>query len=287
MGSAHRCPDDDTLLDMVQGRLSRGEARQVEEHLAGCEDCRQLVSALALSVAPASDDAAEEAPQAEPGGEVGLVPGARVDGYQILGRLGRGGMGEVFLARDVKLGRKVALKVIRDLPGLESREARERFLFEARTTARFSHPHIVTVYGVGEHEGCPYLALEHLEGQSLAQRLEEERPSSRDALRVVLCVAEALAEAHRHGVLHRDLKPANIMIPRDGRARVLDFGLAKAVERPADAARAELVEDDGDLFRSRGDGLRGSPPYMAPESGARASTRRRPTSGPWGWCSTR
>ena len=266
MGSAARsCPDDDTLLDMVQGRLSEREARQVEEHLAACDPCRRLVSALALSVTPAGDADAGASPEAASSAEVGLAPGARVDGYQIMGRLGRGGMGEVFLARDVKLGRKVALKVIRDLPGLESREARERFLFEARTTARFAHPHIVTVYGVGEHLGSTYLALEYLEGQSLAQRLEEERLASRDALRVALSVAEALAEAHRHGVLHRDLKPANIMIPRDGRARVLDFGLAKSVERPVEADAGDLSQDDADLFRSRGVGLRGSPPYMAPE----------------------
>ncbi len=288
------CPDDHTLLDMVEGRLDRVRSGEVEEHVSRCPECRRLLSALARSVTPAGEaaGAAEadtvsgpEEPAASAASE-GLTSGSVVDGYQILRRLGRGGMGEVFLARDVKLGRKVALKVIRDLPGMGDTDARKRFLFEARTTARFSHPHIVTVYGVGEHDGCPYLALEYLEGQSLAQRLEEERPSPRDALRVALCVAEALAEAHRHGVLHRDLKPANIMIPRDGRARVLDFGLAKSLLRPSGDGGAggpgEPAGDDlQDVFETRGAGLRGSPPYMAPEQWGGDSRQITPAADVW------
>ncbi|MFH0902056.1 MAG: protein kinase [Pseudomonadota bacterium] len=137
-------------------------------------------------------------------------------------------MGEVYLARDVKLGRKVALKLIRPR-SLGGGDAVGRFMREAKLTASFSHPHIVTVYRVGEHDGRPYLALEFLEGQNLRQRLLEERPGAKEATRIGLAIAQALAEAHRHKVLHRDLKPENVLLAKDGGVRVLDFGLAKAV----------------------------------------------------------
>ena len=171
--------------------------------------------------------------------------GTHIDQYRVEHPLGRGGFGEVFLARDVQLGRRVALKVLRP-ERFGSAANVQAFLDEARTTARFSHPHIVAIHGVGEWEGRPYVALEYLEGQSLRERLREGRPGIREAVRVALPIAEALAEAHRRGVLHRDLKPGNVMIPRDGRVRVVDFGEA----RPIEEARSEG---------------RGTPAYMAPE----------------------
>src|SRR5512139_2423249 len=111
----------------------------------------------------------------EPPGDGLLGAGTMVDHFCIMRPLGRGGFGEVYLARDTKLGRKVALKLIR--AEVETRpEALQRFLFEARATARFSHPHILTIFGVGEHAGSPYVALEYLEGQTLRERLSEELP---------------------------------------------------------------------------------------------------------------
>jgi len=201
-----------------------------------------------------------------------IAPGTLVDHYKVRRLLGRGGMGEVYLARDMGLGRRAALKLLRP-EALGDRQALDRFLFEARTTARFSHPHIITVFGVGEHEGNPYVALEYLEGQSLRDRMRSERIGERDALRIGLAIAEALAEAHSHGVLHRDLKPENVMIPSDGRLRVLDFGLAKALPRK-DLGTAETAVVDAstaagwtaqDVFQTLGGGLRGTPAYMAPE----------------------
>jgi WD40 repeat protein/serine/threonine protein kinase len=251
------CLDDDTLLDFVEGRLPAGRVAEVDEHIADCAACRKVLAALGRGVA---ETPAEIAPRPEEG--LRFEPGATVGAFSIMRRLGRGGMGEVFLARDTQLGRKVALKIIRP-EQLGSVEARQRFLFEARTTARFNHPHIVTVYAVGEEGGHPYLALEYLEGQTLDQRLAEERPALDDILRIGQAVAEALAEAHRHGVLHRDLKPANVLIPRDGRLRVLDFGLAKTVGT-ADAGADEEAGVPAETFVSRG-GLRGTPAYMAPE----------------------
>ncbi len=196
-------------------------------------------------------------------------PGDQADHFRILRLLGRGGMGEVFLARDEKLGRKVALKVLRP-ETLGSAQTAARFKFEARTTARFNHPHIVVIYAVGEHRGRPYVALEYLEGQTLRLRMKEERLGVSDIVRVGIAIVEALQEAHRNHILHRDLKPENVMIPRDGRIRVVDFGLAKAF-----AASPELRqgltdaagdgEDEEQAFVSHAGGFHGTPAYMAPE----------------------
>ena len=112
-----------------------------------------------------------------------IEPGAQIDHYEIVRPIGRGGMGAVFLARDTKLGRKVALKLVSP-ESLGDESATKRFLEEARLTAKFSHPHIVTIYGVGEVRGHPYLALEYLQGQSLGERLDERPPGSRESLRL-------------------------------------------------------------------------------------------------------
>lgn len=205
-----------------------------------------------------------------------LAPGSLVDHFRVARLIGRGGMGEVYLARDTKLGRKVALKVIRP-EGLEDARSVDALLREARITARFNHPHIVMIHSVGEIGGSPYLALEHLEGGStLRQRMDDEAPSMRESLRIALAIAEALVEAHKHGVLHRDLKPENVLIPQDGRLRVVDFGLAQAlslsggktplpkpINKVDDIAVGEretavCLEDDSS-------GVVGTPGYMAPE----------------------
>jgi len=167
--------------------------------------------------------------------------------------IARGGMGEVYLARDSRLGRRVALKIIRtELEG--SDDATQGLLFEAQTIARFSHPNIVTVFAVGEFRGRPYLALEYLEGVNLEERLAERRLASSEGLRIAAAVADAVAEAHEHGVLHLDLKPANVIIPRDGRVRVLDFGLARIVRNIAGGG------SEGGMSEAWG-----SPAYTAPE----------------------
>ncbi|MBI4701049.1 MAG: protein kinase [Deltaproteobacteria bacterium] len=172
-----------------------------------------------------------------------LRRGDLVDQFEVMRLLGRGSMGEIYLSRDTKLGRKVALK----------------------------HPNIVAIHAVGEHHGQPYVALEYLEGQNLRQRRAERPPSLQEAMRMGLAIAEALAEAHRHGVLHLDLKPANVVIPRDGRVRVVDFGLAKTIrQRRKDAAGGEDIElPSGDHVQPSWGA--GTPSYMAPERWIEAS----------------
>ena len=195
-----------------------------------------------------------------------------VDHFRIMRLLGRGGMGEVYLARDTKLGRKVALKVVHPR-ALGSEDAIERFLFEARATARFNHPHIITVYAVGEDDGSPYLALEYLEGESLRCRLEQGLPGVQETTRIALAIAEALKEAHGRSILHRDLKPENVMLGRDGRLRVLDFGLAKVVPSKdlalAETLSSTLSEEQLSTLQapleSDASAIAGTPGYMAPE----------------------
>ncbi len=205
-----------------------------------------------------------------------LQPGIMVDHFLIKRLIGRGGMGEVYLARDTRLGRRVALKIIhRENLGHEKSVA--RFLLEARTTARFNHPHIVTIFAVGEHDGSPYLALEYLEGSSLRERMDRERPSLREIIRVGLAVAGALQEAHRHRILHRDLKPENVIIPKDGRLRVVDFGLAKSLQTgtkagdPVSSKSIDSIDSAQDtelcinINETIEKGFYGTPAYMSPE----------------------
>jgi len=269
----------------VGARLLR-EAMELEpESVPGIHDARTLLWSVGQSLSASlqasgtfdtevdSGGSARERALDPPGAPTQpLEPGVRVDHLQILRRLGGGGMGEVYLARDTRLGRKVALKVLRPRD-MGSRRAIERFIFEARATARFNHPNIVTIHAVGEYGENPYVALEYLEGMTLRRRMTEERVGVRDILRIGLAIAEALVEAHRHRILHRDLKPDNVMLVKDGTVRVLDFGLAKLVPveesgRVEPHARSQALPTDDNLmgtFESHARGLRGTPPYMAPE----------------------
>jgi Tol biopolymer transport system component len=158
-----------------------------------------------------------------------IEAGTRIGPYEVVAPIGSGGMGEVYRARDTRLGRDVAVKV---LPPVFARDPMrlQRFDQEARAVAALSHPNILSVHDVGTHDGTPYLVTELLDGQSLRDRLEGGRPSPRRAAEIALEVARGLAAAHERGIVHRDLKPANVFITRDGRVKILDFGLAKELE---------------------------------------------------------
>ncbi len=215
----------------------------------------------------------QESPEAsvEPSGRASrrapaLAAGTMVDHFKVMRLIGRGGMGEVYLARDIKLGRRAALKVV-STRALGSPEALAAFQREARTTARFNHPNIVTLHAVGEHEGRPYVALEYLKGEDLGTRIAARAPGLAESLRISLAIARALEEAHRHGVLHLDLKPSNVVIPADGRPRVVDFGLAMTMHGPSTAAA-------GSPSPSSSDSVWGTPVYTAPERWRREPNQR-------------
>ncbi|MBI4612759.1 MAG: serine/threonine protein kinase [Planctomycetes bacterium] len=169
--------------------------------------------------------------------------------YRILGELGAGGMGKVYLALDPTLGRRVALKVM--LGALDDPRTKERFLREARAIARLQHPGIVAIHDVGEEDGEPYFTMDYVEGRDLAQLANLGLPVERGA-RILAQAARAVEAAHQAGVIHRDLKPSNVLVDRDGKARVLDFGLARVVDESLSAL-------------SRSGTLIGTPAYMAPE----------------------
>jgi len=188
--------------------------------------------------------------------------GLVLPGYEILDELGRGGMGVVYKARQTKLHRLVAIKMI--LAGAYAGpDQLRRFRQEAEAVARLQHPHIVQIYEVGEHEGRPFFSLEFVEGGSLAQRLDGTPQPPQSAARIVEQLAQAIQVAHEHGIIHRDLKPANILLTRNGTPKITDFGLAKQLEieeTPVGLAGAKVL----DLPTATGAVL-GTPSYMAPE----------------------
>src|SRR6202162_1889676 len=192
-----------------------------------------------------------------------ILPGKPLGPYEILTAIGAGGMGEVYRARDTRLDRIVAIKV---LPAhlADRPELRERFEREARTIASLNHPHICTLHDIGQQDGTDYLVMEFLEGETLAQRLLKGPLPIQQVLQFAIEIADALDKAHRKGVTHRDLKPGNIMITKSG-TKLLDFGLAKLKQEaaPADVPLSELPTAN-DPLTAQGTIL-GTLQYMAPE----------------------
>lgn len=165
----------------------------------------------------------QEAPGGRPSGK--LSSGDLISHYKILSHIGTGGMGEIFLAEDLKLSRKVALKFLpEDCCPDENKKA--RFLREAQAAAKLSHPNIVTIYEVNEYKGRPFIAMEHLEGLTLDEYAKEKKPNLDETIGLAIQVCEGLQDAHSQGIVHRDIKPGNILVDRKGRAKILDFGLA-------------------------------------------------------------
>jgi serine/threonine protein kinase len=213
---------------------------------------RQVESLLARENATASI----KLPAGRTGGDPNapqIGPGMRLGPYELQVLLGEGAMGQVFRARDTRLGRLIAIKVVRP-ERIESGELLVRFEREARATAALNHPHICTLFDVGEYEGAPYLVMEFLEGQTLASRLREGPLAIDKLLRYGSQISQALAAAHERGIMHRDLKPANLMVTPSG-IKVLDFGLAKF-------ARTEAASLAGGTASQT---IVGTPAYMSPE----------------------
>ncbi len=300
------CPPPDELERLLDEKLDEDGQRSLSLHVDACPQCQQALERLTLDSGPSlqclsrvkeanpsgSDGRTEflhrlENHKPPPRGIVGDPTGifARsprsdkpswpvVPGYQIVKELGRGGMGIVYLARQSGLGRFVALKMLRAGSDAQVKE-RERFSQEAMAVARLRHPHIVQIFDVGEFGGVPYLALEYIEGGSLADRLCGNPQPLQPTVRLVETLARAVHHAHQQGIVHRDLKPANILLENEGRShatdqeattegrlvanvgmpsqyvKITDFGLAKHLDDPSTRTRS------GDIV--------GTPCYMAPE----------------------
>ena len=165
----------------------------------------------------------------------------KIGKYEVLERIGRGGMGMIFKARDPVLDRLVALKVIsRDIDITD--ELRARFFREAQACARLSHPNIVTVYDMGEDDSRLFIVMELLDGEELRRLISERRPSAlEDKLAIMVQVCEGLHYAHEKGIVHRDIKPGNIMVSPTGQAKILDFGIAHIANTGADLTRTGLI----------------------------------------------
>ena len=185
-----------------------------------------------------------------------LAAGTRLGPYEVLGAIGAGGMGEVYRGQDTRLNRTVAIKVLPHHLAART-EARERFEREARAISSLNHPHICSLYDIGRQDGIDFLVMEHLEGATLAERLEKGALPQDQALRYGAQILDALDRAHRNGIVHRDLKPANVMITRDG-AKLLDFGLAKLRE-------ASVPEQTVSMTLTTEGSIVGTFQYMAPE----------------------
>jgi eukaryotic-like serine/threonine-protein kinase len=201
---------------------------------------------------------------AQPGAD--LATGTRIEQYELIRELGRGGMGVVYAARDLKLGRRVAMKFLRHV----DREVLDRFLIEARATAQCNHDNIVIIYEVDEYQGMPYMVLEFLEGRPLRDFMgpfgNGEPMAPTRVIELMLPVARALARASELGIVHRDLKPENILVTHAGQVKVLDFGIAKALGSTTPDVRPLLASQSGkDLTLTREGAMVGTLPYMSPE----------------------
>ena len=259
------------LLAEMTDALQSGKHVDMEqvagEHPELASQIRRLWAAVLVAeacVGSRSDADKTTAPWAsEPYGEAAKrdLPGddtadglpRRFGDYELLEELGRGGMGVVFKARQLSLGRIVALKMILGAK-LSSTADKARFRAEAESAARLEHPNVVPVYEVGEIDGQPYFTMKCIEGTTLAQRLTGGPLPSDEAAALLVPICEAIQFAHQRGILHRDMKPSNILIDKEGKAYVTDFGLAKRLE--------------GDSTLTRSGAILGTPSYMAPEQAA-------------------
>src|SRR3984957_17763603 len=192
-----------------------------------------------------------------------LTAGTKLGPYEILAPIGAGGMGEVYRAKDTRLGRDVALKILPDSFARDADRLR-RFEQEARAVATLNHPNILAIHDIGQYEGSPFLVSELLEGETLRAVLDRGALPQRKTIDYGVQISQGLAAAHEKGIVHRDLKPENVFVTKDGRIKILDFGLAKLAQRPG----AEKAQSDGITLTSSHTAagvVMGTASYMAPE----------------------
>jgi tetratricopeptide (TPR) repeat protein len=287
-----QCLQENTVLAFAEARIAPGEREAVEAHARECVDCHALlVAALNLSkpsrtavTRSAEPTASTDGPTAaiglhaahRPRRQAPLAAGTSIARFTILGMVGSGGMGEVYAAYDPRLDRRVAVKVIHEGAATSDPHARERLLREAQVTARLSHPNVVVVYDAGVFEDQVFIAMEFVDGVTLAEWLVERSRGWQDVLATFVQAARGLAAAHAAGLVHRDFKPQNVMVGKDGAVRVMDFGLARRVDQqdgPPTATAPSAPLHEPSLTRTGQ--LLGTPLYMAPEqfAGGRVDAR--------------
>ena len=192
------------------------------------------------------------------------IPEETVAHYRIIEPLGAGGMGAVYKAYDKKLHRVIALKLLKP-EYVSQQDRRRRFFQEARAASALNHPHILTVYEVGEDDGKPYIAMEYIEGETLRQKIKSRALQAKETLDIAIQISKGLARAHEAGIIHRDLKPENLMIRRDGYAKILDFGLAKLIAQRERALAADSGQKTLLRVETESGALMGTVNYMSPE----------------------
>ena len=229
--------DENALAQHVGGEGTEAERTRVAEHIDSCDRCRELVGALVRTLVTPEED--------QPSWRM-LARGTNLGRYVLLDPVGRGGMGVVYSAFDPELDRKVAIKFLRPGRGANRPAARPQLLAEAQAIARLSHPNIVTVHDVGTFGGEVFFAMEYVKGETLRRAQRPGLPGLQHTLALYSAAGEGLAAAHHAGIVHGDFKPENVLVGEDGRVRVTDFGLARAVQEHAPR-------------------FAGTPAYMAPE----------------------
>ena len=263
------------LKELLHAALERSASERpafVEAACAGDEDLRREVEELLISYERAGSffdmPAAETATRLIAREHGALGPGDSVGPYKILGRLGAGGMGEIHLAEDSRLRRKVALK---RLPShvTADRERLRRFQHEARAASALNHPHVTHIYEIGEAAGVHFIAMEYVEGHSLETEIGAGPLDPDEVVRIATQIADALEQAHAKGITHRDIKPANIMITARRQVKLLDFGLAKITSPPEDQVSSTEVAS---LTETHPMVLLGTAAYMSPEQARREAT---------------
>ena len=251
---------------LYHGALDRDASQRasfLDGACAGDESLRQEVESMLAQEqsaeglpAPDLETAAKVIVEDGPSSLIGRQLGA----YKVLSLLGAGGMGEVYRARDTKLNRDVALKILPDAFALDA-DRLARFRREARAVATLNHPHIVTIFSIEEHDDVPFMTMELIEGCTLDQGIPGSGLSLARFFDIAIALADALSAAHRKHIIHRDLKPANVMVTDDGNVKVLDFGLARTVD-PDVVGLGEAVTS---LGLTAAGTIVGTMPYMSPE----------------------
>jgi tetratricopeptide (TPR) repeat protein/predicted Ser/Thr protein kinase len=252
------CPDDNVLVAMVARSLPPEQFAALEVHIDSCENCRQIVAAAIADTHFAVGTPAEPKPADELEALERIVDVSFNERYVVDSILGRGGMGTVYLARDITLDREVALKVHR------TGGSSDRLHREAMAMAKLAHPNVVTVYEVASVDDRIYVAMEYVKGETLRGWRGAAARSWRDVVAMMLEVGQGVAAAHAAGLVHRDFKPENVLVGDDGRPRVGDFGLARAGASPSsEGAISKSTPLDARMTATGA--LLGTPAYMAPE----------------------